>query len=119
MIVRDFYPEGISFLPFKADPPLIIDPDALLPRPIASKFLRAIPRIREADLLGCAQNKLAVLFLMAAPASCNNKFLIIHRNGCFQGLYPCFRPRKDPYREQIPPGVGWKALVAILYAFRR
>ena len=40
----------------------------------------------------------------------HDKFLIIHylmpQSTCFQGLYCLFRPRKEPYWKQIPPGAN-------------
>lgn len=44
MIIRDLYIKGIPFSPFKADPPLIIDADAVLPRPISGKLFQPVRR---------------------------------------------------------------------------
>jgi hypothetical protein len=43
MVVRDFDFVGITVLPAKADPVLIVDPDAVLPDPVSSQALEAIP----------------------------------------------------------------------------
>jgi len=42
MIINDFYVISISIDPFKENPPLIIDPDAVLPCPIGAKLLQGV-----------------------------------------------------------------------------
>jgi hypothetical protein len=42
VIIDDFHLMGISIYPHKADPPLIIDTNAVLPCSIASQLLKAI-----------------------------------------------------------------------------
>jgi len=42
MIVNDFHVVSISVLPAKADPPLIVDPDAVLA--VAVKLLQPVSR---------------------------------------------------------------------------
>ena len=44
MIVHDLNILGSAIVPAETDPPLIIDPDAVLPRAIASKSFKAIAR---------------------------------------------------------------------------
>ena len=44
MVVDDFHIVGIAPLPAEADPPLVVYPDAVLPRPGASKGFKAVPR---------------------------------------------------------------------------
>jgi len=43
MIVRDLDLVGITMPPLKADPPLIVDPDAVLAGTVAGKLLQAVP----------------------------------------------------------------------------
>ena len=42
MIIHDLYVIGITIDPFKAYPPLVIDPDAVLPCPVAAKLLQPV-----------------------------------------------------------------------------
>jgi hypothetical protein len=44
MIVNDFHVVSISVHPMKADPPLIVDPDAVLAVPVAAKLLQSVSR---------------------------------------------------------------------------
>ncbi len=44
MVVRDLDLVGVAVLPAKADPPLIVDADAVLPRPVALQRLEPIAR---------------------------------------------------------------------------
>ena len=44
MIVDDLDVECVAVIPAEADPPLIIDPDAMLTLPISREFFEAIPR---------------------------------------------------------------------------
>ena len=37
MVIDDLHFESISIAPFEAEPPLVIDPDAVLTRPVASQ----------------------------------------------------------------------------------
>jgi hypothetical protein len=65
VIVNNFDFNRIRVLPYKADPPLIIDPYAALSAPIASKLLQAVRRrksqvindsgcIKHSELTACA-----------------------------------------------------------------
>ncbi len=48
MVISDFHVKGIALLPFEADPPLVIDPDAVLSLPVPLKYFQAVPgRLRE------------------------------------------------------------------------
>jgi len=42
MIIHDFYIIGITIDPFEANPPLIVDPDAILPCPITAELLQPV-----------------------------------------------------------------------------
>ncbi len=42
MGVSDFHVKGIALVPLEADPPLIIDPDTVLPLPIPLKRFQAV-----------------------------------------------------------------------------
>jgi hypothetical protein len=42
VVVDDFDIFRASFSPSKADPPLVVDPDAVLPDPVAAKRFQAI-----------------------------------------------------------------------------
>jgi hypothetical protein len=44
MVIHDLDLVGISFTPFEADAPLVVDPDAVLARAITAEFLEPIPR---------------------------------------------------------------------------
>jgi hypothetical protein len=44
VIVDDLDVERVAVIPVEADPPLIIDPDAMLTLPISREFFQAIPR---------------------------------------------------------------------------
>ena len=44
MIIYDFYVISISIDPLKANPPLVIDPNAILPRSITAKLLKPVRR---------------------------------------------------------------------------
>jgi hypothetical protein len=44
VIVRDLDVVGVSFAPDEADAPLIVDPDAVLTRPISPKSFQTIAR---------------------------------------------------------------------------
>jgi len=44
MLVHDLYVVGVSFAPPKADSPLVVDPDAMLPCAFPREFLEAIAR---------------------------------------------------------------------------
>jgi hypothetical protein len=52
MVVHDFDCECIAILPVETDPPLVIDEDAVLTRPVASKHLKAIGR-RDSQIIHC------------------------------------------------------------------
>jgi hypothetical protein len=52
MIIHDFYAISISIDPFKAYPPLVIDPDTILPCPVSAKLLQPVCR-RNAKILEC------------------------------------------------------------------
>jgi hypothetical protein len=43
MIIRDFHAVGIAVLPHEADPPLIVDADAILTFAITLQLLQSIP----------------------------------------------------------------------------
>jgi hypothetical protein len=43
VIVDDLDVERVAVIPVEADPPLIIDPDAMLTLPISREFFQAIP----------------------------------------------------------------------------
>jgi hypothetical protein len=48
MVIGDLHIKGIAFLPLEADPPLIIDPDAVLSFPIPFKCFQAVTgRLRQ------------------------------------------------------------------------
>lgn len=53
MIVGDFYVQSVSLLPSKADSPLIVDSNAMLSAPIASKHLESVPR-RDSEVIEVA-----------------------------------------------------------------
>jgi len=42
MIIHDLYVVRIAIDPFKTNPPLVIDTDAVLPRPVAAKLLQPV-----------------------------------------------------------------------------
>jgi len=42
MIVSDFYIEGVTAVPNKADPPLIVDPDTVLSGTLSFQFLKPV-----------------------------------------------------------------------------
>lgn len=44
MVVNDLHLMGIALLPSKADAPLVVDANAVLPSAFASKLLEAVPR---------------------------------------------------------------------------
>ena len=44
MIVGDLHFKGITALPAKTDPPLIVDPDTVLALPIPRQLFEAVPR---------------------------------------------------------------------------
>jgi hypothetical protein len=44
MIIHDLYIVGITLLPAKADPPLLVDPDRMLPLAVSREGLQAIAR---------------------------------------------------------------------------
>ena len=44
MIVGDFHIQGVAVFPVKANPPLIVDPDAVLALPIPGQLFQPIPR---------------------------------------------------------------------------
>lgn len=46
VVVDDFYPICMTFVPNETQPPLIIDPDAVLVLPIAFQTLQSISRQR-------------------------------------------------------------------------
>jgi hypothetical protein len=50
VIVRDFDLKGISIAPGEADPPLVVDPDAMLPFAAPLQLFQAIAR-RHAKIL--------------------------------------------------------------------
>ena len=50
MIIHDFYVNGITIDPFKAYPPLIVDPDAVLPCPTTTELLQPV-RWRDAEIV--------------------------------------------------------------------
>jgi len=52
MIIHDFYVIGITIDPFEAYPPLIVDPDAVLPCPVAAKLLQPVGW-RDAEIVQC------------------------------------------------------------------
>jgi hypothetical protein len=43
VVVGDFHFKGITVFPSETDPPLIVDPDAMLTLPIAGELLETIP----------------------------------------------------------------------------
>jgi hypothetical protein len=45
MVIHDFYIIGIPIDPFKAYPPLIVDPDAVLPCLVAAELLQPVCRL--------------------------------------------------------------------------
>ena len=57
MVISDLYIERVSFFPHETDPPLVVDPDAVLPPPIAGKSLKVIARKRAqvVESLGCVK----------------------------------------------------------------
>lgn len=52
MVVGDLHVESVTCTPTKADPPLIVDPDAVLANPIPAELLQSIAR-RYAKVLEC------------------------------------------------------------------
>ena len=44
MVIDDLDLVGIGILPAETDPPLVVDPDAVLPRPIAFELLEPVTR---------------------------------------------------------------------------
>jgi hypothetical protein len=52
VVVNDLDVSSPGSSPAEADPPLIIDPDAVLPRPIAAELLEPIPG-RHAQIIKC------------------------------------------------------------------
>jgi hypothetical protein len=50
MIIHDFNVISISIDPFKANPPLIVNPDAVLSCPVAAKLLQPV-RWRNAEIV--------------------------------------------------------------------
>jgi hypothetical protein len=52
VVVNDLDVSSPRGSPAEADPPLIIDPDAVLPRPIAAELLEPIPG-RHAQIIKC------------------------------------------------------------------
>jgi hypothetical protein len=44
VVIRDFHFVSVAFLPFKTNPPLIVDANAVLTGTFASKFLQSIAR---------------------------------------------------------------------------
>ena len=67
MIIHDFYVISITIDPFKAYPPLIVDPDAVLPCPVAAELLQPVCW-RNAEVVQCdgivEHAKLAVVDLL-------------------------------------------------------
>jgi hypothetical protein len=53
VVVRDFDFEGMAFLPTKADPELLVDPDAVLTRAIVPECLQPVSR-RNSEVLEIA-----------------------------------------------------------------
>jgi hypothetical protein len=43
VIVDDFHVVGFTIAPGEADPPLVVNPDAVLPSPLSFQSLEAIP----------------------------------------------------------------------------
>jgi hypothetical protein len=52
MIVNDFHLVSISVLRIKADPPLIVDPNAVLAVPVAVKLLQPVSREGQITQIG-------------------------------------------------------------------
>ena len=52
MIIHDFYVIGITIDPFEAYSPMIVDPDAVLPCPVAAELPQPICW-RDADIVQC------------------------------------------------------------------
>jgi len=52
MIVSNLYVVGVALFPAEADPPLVVDADAVLTDSIAVKFLRSVPRERKITQAG-------------------------------------------------------------------
>jgi len=44
MVIDYLYLVSVAFFPGKADPALVVDPDAVLPSPIPDKLLEAVAR---------------------------------------------------------------------------
>jgi hypothetical protein len=44
MIINDLDIPGFAFYPFKANAPLIVDTDTILPRPVAFELLQVVAR---------------------------------------------------------------------------
>jgi len=44
VVIRYFYRVRVPLSPLEADPPLIIDPDAVLPCPSTFQFFKTVPR---------------------------------------------------------------------------
>jgi hypothetical protein len=44
MVVRNLHIERVAFVPPEADPPLLVDADAVLPLPITRQGFQPIPR---------------------------------------------------------------------------
>jgi hypothetical protein len=76
MIIHDFYVISITINPFKADSPLFIDPDAVLPCPVAAELLLSVGW-RDAEVAqrdGIVEHaQLAVADLLVSWAACQCK----------------------------------------------
>ncbi|MEN9808240.1 MAG: hypothetical protein RL756_2760, partial [Pseudomonadota bacterium] len=55
VVIHDFYVEHIAFAPNKAEPPLIINSDAVLARTISAQQFETIPGRRAKELDGCCR----------------------------------------------------------------
>ena len=69
MIIHDFYVNDITIDPFKAYPPLIADPDAVLPCPITTELLQPV-RWRDAEIVqsdGIVEHAQLAIALLQAP----------------------------------------------------
>jgi hypothetical protein len=52
MIIHDFYVIGITIDPSNAYPPLVVNPDAVLPCPVAAELLQPV-RWRNTKIIHC------------------------------------------------------------------
>jgi hypothetical protein len=50
MIIDDFDVEGVAVMPFKADTPLLVYADGILPLPVTAKSVKPVSRIQHQSL---------------------------------------------------------------------